>query len=192
MKLRKPRIGLGKKGIRIQNIGARVGGKKAGINLSRRGVSVGGNVGGASYNSKRGCSLPIGILLVLLALSGFLLVSPLPVQSGADAALPGFNQVCQKTGKWKVCASVSQGAPAQNSKVKVYGSLTFQKVGQPGRAMQTTWHYKSTEPVCNTGVTDAQGIAKCQRKIGLASKGYRVNVDVTIDGHTVTTWFTPQ
>ena len=71
MKLRKPRIGIGKKGIGLRNVGVRVGGKGGGVNLSRRGVSVGGSAGGVSYNSKRGCTLPffgvfcLGVLLAL-------------------------------------------------------------------------------------------------------------------------------
>lgn len=67
MKIRKPRIRIGKRGPRLTNVGVRLGGKRAGVNLSRRGASGSIKVGKASYNTKRGCSLPFfGILFFLL------------------------------------------------------------------------------------------------------------------------------
>lgn len=60
MRFRKPRIGIGKKGIKIKNIGVRLGGKRSGINLSRKGVSASAGIGGTSYNTRRGLSFGLG------------------------------------------------------------------------------------------------------------------------------------
>jgi hypothetical protein len=57
--------------------------------------------------------------------------------------------------------------------------------------MTTSWHYKTTTSSCS-GVTGADGVAACSRGIGRATSGYRLNVDVVIDGYGATTWFTPQ
>lgn len=89
MKLRKPRIAIGKKGVSLRNVGVRLGGKKAGVNLSRKGASVGGNVGGVGYNSKRGCVLPFfGILIVVIL---FLLLSVQLVFAASSNLLKGHN-----------------------------------------------------------------------------------------------------
>lgn len=66
MKIRKPRIGIGKKGLKVSNVGVRLGGKRAGINLSRKGASASFKVGRGSYNTRKGCSMPF-FLLVLIA-----------------------------------------------------------------------------------------------------------------------------
>lgn len=65
MKIRKPRISIGSKGVRLTNVGARIGSKRAGVNLSRSGTSFSGSAGGASYNSKKGCRIPLFSVLVL-------------------------------------------------------------------------------------------------------------------------------
>ena len=91
----------------------------------------------------------------------------------------------------QMCAWVSDGSPAQRANVTVYGRLY--RAGSPvvGVAMHTTWHYKTTTPTedCTTGY---DGIGRCTRNIGNASKGYRVRVDVTISGYYAGTSFTPQ
>lgn len=71
-------------------------------------------------------------LVLLLAFFGLA-----PTASGSPLRLPGDNQVCQKTGDYKICASVSDGTPARNSQVTIYGKLTYQKVGQAGLKMKT-------------------------------------------------------
>jgi hypothetical protein len=63
-------------------------------------------------------------------------------------------------------------------------------MGQSGQTMNVTWHYKSTTQTCS-GVTDSNGMAQCNRSIGQATIGYQVNLDVSIAGQTITTWFTP-
>lgn len=105
--------------------------------------------------------------------------------------MSGANVVCNQIGSTQICASVSSGSPSQYSTVTVYGRLLVNGVGQSGQTMSTTWHYKTTTSTCS-GSTNASGMAQCSRSIGRATKGYRVNVDVEIGGHTVTTWFTPQ
>ena len=61
--------------------------------------------------------------------------------------------------------------------------------------MHVVWHYKSSTPSCD-GVTGGDGVAVCERSIGGASKGYYVQLDVSItwQGQTyyATTGFTPQ
>ena len=101
------------------------------------------------------------------------------------------NMQCSQTGNAEICAYVSDATPAQNSDVIVYGRLRIGGVGQAGQTMNTTWHYKSSTPSCS-GATDGNGLAQCSRAISSATKGYRVNVDVNINGHQVTTWFTPK
>lgn len=67
MKIRKPRIGISKKGVSLTNIGARIGDKRAGVNLSRKGVSGSVKIGKGSYNTRKGCSLPLfGVFIVTL------------------------------------------------------------------------------------------------------------------------------
>jgi len=67
MKIRKPRITIGKKGVGLSNIGASVGGKNARVNIGRKGLSGTVRAGGASFNTRKGCSLPIGLFLAALA-----------------------------------------------------------------------------------------------------------------------------
>jgi len=108
----------------------------------------------------------------------------------AGAALPGQNVVCKTTGKAQICASVSNRAPAQYTYVTVYGRLRINGVDQVGKIMKTVWHYKTSTPSCQ-GAIPSSGLASCKRYISRATKGYRVQVVVTINGYTVTTWFTP-
>jgi hypothetical protein len=105
--------------------------------------------------------------------------------------MPGQNEQCNTYGDVLICASVSNASPVQNSNVTVYGRLTINGWAQPDKQMFTTWHYKSTTPTCNDGITNIDGIANCARSIGRATIGYQVNIDVTIDGYSVTTSFTP-
>ncbi|HVN53469.1 MAG TPA: hypothetical protein VMT46_03990 [Anaerolineaceae bacterium] len=103
----------------------------------------------------------------------------------------GENVQCAASGPAQICAWVSNGSPRQNSTVTVYGRLLVNNVGQAGQSMATTWHYKTTTPTC-PGLTEGTGIASCSRSIGGATVGYQVNVDVSIGGYGVTTWFIPQ
>jgi len=77
----------------------------------------------------------------------------------------------------EVTAWVDNPTPSQNSTVTVFGKFTIKGAGIAGVPMDTTWHYKSTDSRCD-GVTDAQGIATCNREIGKATKGYTVRIDV--------------
>jgi hypothetical protein len=114
-----------------------------------------------------------------------------PTPAPSDTPPAGANVVCQHSGGAEICAWVAQGNPRQNSTETVYGRLVVGGVPQAGRPMNTTWHYKTTVSSC-TGTTGADGVAACSRSIGRASLGYRVNVDVVIDGYAATTWFVPQ
>jgi len=106
-------------------------------------------------------------------------------------AIPGVNVQCQTNGAVEICASVSDANPSQHSTVTVYGRLVINQTGQGSQAMGATWHYKTTTPSCG-GTTDPGGVGSCSRDIGSATHGYQVNIDVSIGGYQVTTWFTPQ
>lgn len=124
---------------------------------------------------------------------------PVPTATSAPTATPtptitpiaGQNIQCQQFDADQLCSWVSNGTPAQNSTVVVYGRYLVNGVGQGGLEMTTLWHYKTTTPSCS-GSTQATGIASCSRDIGRATLGYTVQVDVVINGHEVQTWFTPQ
>ena len=98
--------------------------------------------------------------------------------------------VCAVTGAAQICAWVSNGAPAQNSTVTAYGRLLLGGTGQASQPMIATWNYKTTSSTCE-GLTDALGGANCSRKIGRVTLGYRVDVVVTINGYSATTFFVP-
>ena len=106
------------------------------------------------------------------------------------ASMPGQNLVCKTSGTARICASVSNSTPLQYSYVTVYGRLTVNGVRKNGKTMITTWHYKTSTPQCQ-GITASNGLANCKRYISGATKGYRVNIVVKINGYSVTTWFTP-
>lgn len=110
--------------------------------------------------------------------------------SSAPLAMPGTNVVCKTSGTTQICASISNGSPAQYTYVTVYGSLKVNGVYQKSKAMVATWHYKTTTPTC-LGNTGTGGTANCTRYIARATKGYKVLVVVKINGYSVTTWFMP-
>lgn len=119
-------------------------------------------------------------------------LTPTATATKSNPNPPGGDNVdCRSYGAVQMCAWVSNGSPAQRANVTVYGRLY--QAGSPvvGAAMHTTWHYKTTTPTedCTTGY---DGIGRCTRNIGSASKGYRVRVDVTISGYYAGTSFTPQ
>ena len=68
--IRKPRISLTKKGLRVTAPSARIGGK-AGLNVSRSGVSTSVRSKVGTYNSKRGCSRTMMLVLVMLGVVVF-------------------------------------------------------------------------------------------------------------------------
>lgn len=117
---------------------------------------------------------------------------PTPDPTNPPDPIPGENVQCNTYGNAEICASVSDATPSQYSYVTVYGQLVINGSAQAGRPMYTTWHYKTTTPTCDGNVTGSGGIASCQRYISGASIGYQVNINVTIDGYSVTTVFTPQ
>lgn len=71
MKFRKGRITLGKRGMRATGPRLRFGGKRSGFNLSKSGLSYSTRIGKFNLNSKRGCTMPVGILAFLILLVGF-------------------------------------------------------------------------------------------------------------------------
>lgn len=106
--------------------------------------------------------------------------------------IPGENIHCNTYGDVEVCASVSNATPTQYSYVTVYGRLVVNGSAQVGKTMYSTWHYKTTTSYCDGNATDEGGIVSCTREISRATKGYQVNINVTIDGYSVTTAFTTQ
>jgi hypothetical protein len=62
--VRRARIRFTPKGIRVSPASFRVGGK-SGINISRSGVSTSTRTRFGTYNSKRGCSIPIMLALAV-------------------------------------------------------------------------------------------------------------------------------
>jgi len=113
------------------------------------------------------------------------------LEKGTPTPRPAFNLVCEEIDDVKICGSVSEPRPAQNSTVTVFGEYYVEGEGVANLTMETTWRYKTTTTGCN-GITDAAGLAQCSRAIGKASPDYQVDVDVEIRGHKVTTWFTPK
>ena len=91
----------------------------------------------------------------------------------------------------QLCAWVFNRTPPRFSTVTVYGRLLVGGSGQAGQVMETTWHYLTTTSHCD-GLTGSDGVAHCSRSIGGATAGYQVNIDVEIEGQTVTTWFVPE
>ena len=93
-------------------------------------------------------------------------------------------------------ANVSNATPTQNTTVTVTGRLVDVKGnGIAGATMHTVWHYKSAEPTCDGGPTDASGSATCGRDISRATKGFQVVIDVTFtlggQNYQTSTSFTP-
>lgn len=149
-----------------------------------------------------GCLLPT-VLLVLLALG--IIVSTVTAQPSYNIYLPlvlkaesaptpvpltGENLQCNKIGNTEICATISEMTPNKNSSLTVRGRLLIDGKPQANIQMLTTWRFKTVTNYCNTGITNNDGIAYCQDSIGGASSGYQVNIDVSIGGHSITTWFT--
>jgi len=113
--------------------------------------------------------------------------APLAVPMVAPAAFTSYTTT----------ATVSNAAPRQNSTVTVSGTL--KSAGKPvaGVPMTATWRYKTTTSYC-TGVTNAAGVASCNRRISRATVGYPVKVTLVFapTGRaalgTATTSFTPR
>ncbi len=146
------------------------------------------------------------IIAVVLPLIFLLIPVEMAVQSALDyptylpyvsvpvptpSPTPSMNAVCATSGAARICARVSAMNPPQNGEERVYGYLTVNNVGQPNLEMKTTWHYQSATLACSA-FTDEGGFALCSQTIGQQPSGYQVNVDVSIGGYKVTTWFTPQ
>ncbi|MSP12665.1 MAG: hypothetical protein EXR62_06870 [Chloroflexi bacterium] len=128
--------------------------------------------------------------------------SATPSAGGAAPSLPnptatpavsvtGENLVCQQFGATELCAWVSEGRPQRYTWVTVYVRLRQNGVAQPGAPVNTFWTYRRDWAYCNAN-TDEDGLARCMQTIYQATSGYRVNIDVTAGGHTVTTWFIPR
>lgn len=102
----------------------------------------------------------------------------------------GDNEDCRQQGAAQLCAWVSDGSPVQSQEVTVYARLYVGGVPVMGAAVHTAWHYKTTTPTQDC-VTGADGVGACTRNIGRATLGYRVDVDVQVDGVSAETWFVP-
>lgn len=144
------------------------------------------------------CLLPTIFLVLLVfgvvvstvtAQPSYTIYLPL-VLKGGIAPLPGENLQCNKVGNAEICATISDMIPNKNSSLTVSGRLLIDGKPQAGVQMLTTWHFKTVTNPCNNGITNNDGIAYCQYSIGGAASGYQVNIDVSISGHSVTTWFT--
>lgn len=72
MKVRKPRVTIGKKGVGLGNVGVSVGGKNARVNLGRKGASGTVRGKGWSFNTRKGCSLPLGLLVITIVVAGYI------------------------------------------------------------------------------------------------------------------------
>lgn len=132
-------------------------------------------------------SLPLLVTVLFFQTTAF----TMPNVQATVSAMPGKNLVCKTIGVNQICASVSSALPARYTYVTIYGQLKVNGILQKGKAMKAVWHYKTSVPYCS-GVTTSLGLASCTRYISGATKAYKVNVDVTIGGYTVTTSFTPQ
>jgi hypothetical protein len=66
IKIRRPQIRIGKKGVKLSIVGLSLGGKGARVNVSRKGASATVGVRGARYNTRRGCLLSPFTWLALL------------------------------------------------------------------------------------------------------------------------------
>lgn len=113
------------------------------------------------------------------------------IEEPTPGPMPGENEQCNQYDDYLICASVSNSNPTQNSDVTVYGRLTMNGWALPGKQMLTTWYYKATASTCDDGSTNFNGIASCTQDIGLATVGFIVDIDVIIEGYSVTTSFTP-
>jgi hypothetical protein len=138
--------------------------------------------------------LAVTILIILgailtgssaVAQSGFVSYLPLVV-------VPPDNFVCETFGEAELCAWVSEGEPARGSTVAVYGRLVVGGVPQAGVVMGSEWRYKTTTVRCDAAVANGEGVAMCERGIGQASVGFRVEVTVEMGGHAVVTGFVPR
>jgi len=120
--------------------------------------------------------------------------TPMPTATATPtpipAPLPGENLRCNTVGNAQICATISDATPDKYSWLTVRGRLLVGGVPQVNKRMYTTWHFKTTTSYCNDGETNSDGIASCTYYISGASSGYQVNIDVTIDGYSVRTWFT--
>jgi len=65
--IRKPRLTVSSRGVRVQGPAVRIGGR-SGVNISKKGMSYSLRTRAGTYNSRRGCSRPLFLLLLVLAL----------------------------------------------------------------------------------------------------------------------------
>ena len=93
-------------------------------------------------------------------------------------------------------ACVDDPSPAKNASVTVYGRLIVGGKAVSDAQMNTTWHFKTTTSTCSGAMTGNDGVAACSRRIGNASSGYTVRIEVTFtyngQSYTTATSFTTQ
>ncbi len=113
----------------------------------------------------------------------------LDLHAGSPANAHEAAQGAAATDTLKAEASISDDNPETGSEITLTVRLT--EAGKPiaGAQMVATWNYKTVKPTCAAD-TDAEGVATCVRRIGKATEGQSVRVDVqltTSDGRTAAT-----
>ena len=118
-----------------------------------------------------------------------ILSTPSPVSVGASSTPTGAAII-------RLIASVSDSAPADNSRVTVTARLMSNDQGVAGVMMETAWHFKTSTESCSGGPSGADGAMSCTRTVSGAAKGYMVTINVTVSyqGQTfrTSTGFTPR
>ncbi len=110
-----------------------------------------------------------------------------PVPTPTPTPIPG-NRVCVSNPDKQICAWVSNIHPSPNTTVTVYGHREVFHGATAWESMKTVWHFPSGDWFCSDG-KDFGMVTECSQNIGMLPIGYRVDIDVTIDEFTVTTWF---
>lgn len=113
----------------------------------------------------------------------------LDLPAGSPAASHDAPQDAAAADTLRAEASISDYNPETGSEVTLTARLT--EAGKPiaGAHMVATWNYRTVKPTC-VADTDAEGVATCVRRIGKATEGQAVRVDVqltTSDGRTAAT-----
>jgi len=134
------------------------------------------------------------IYLPLIESNGEATAEPTATVTPTPTATPiaGGNLQCRQEGNVEICAWISEAEPSQQSILTVYGRYLVDGSGIGSKHMLSAWHFKTGISGCDSGFTGSSGVAHCSRGIGSAEVGYQVNIDVTIEGHTITTSFTPR
>jgi hypothetical protein len=79
---------------------------------------------------------------------------------------------------YRMCASLSEATPPQNTMLDIYGRLWMDDVPEPGRLMEVRWN---SIVVCSA-TTDSDGFATCSFNIGNATGEQTAPVGFTLQG----------